>query len=361
MSIKKFVWLLLIVAVIVLVTGCAIQPQVVEKVETVEVEKVVTVEVEKVVTVEVEAEAAAPVAQGERAQVNIYAVAHAACAFDSFWCVVEKGMEEAQSDLDVEVTLLTPDKFDLEATAQNIDRAVAANPDGLMVTVTDAVLFEEPIMRAIEAGIPVIAYDSGDIRPKEERIPYLTFVGPDEYLGGYLAADRLIKAHGGTRGVCINQQVGHVLLEERCKGFSDRLAEAGIESETLGISDDPAQSASVIDDYYAANPDVDLFLTLGPNGADPFYSFMEAAGLQAGDIYHGTFDLGPKIIEKIQDGTTDFGIDGQPYLVGYLPVFWLTMINRYGLYPSGDITPTGPGFIDASNIGMVEELAGTYR
>ncbi len=306
-------------------------------------------------------EEGAPAAGDERTPVNIYAVSHGACAWDSYWCVVERGSDDAASDLGVNVTLLTTDKFDLEATAQNIDRAVAAKPDGLMVTVTDAVLFEEPIMRAIDAGIPVIAYDSGDIRPKAEQIPYLTFVGPDDYVGGYMAADRFVKAHGGTRAVCVNQQVGHALLDLRCQGFADRLAEDGISSEMLGISDDPAQSATVIGDYYTANPDTDLFLTLGPNGADPFYAFMDAAGLKAGDVFHGTFDLSPEIVEKIKDGTSDFAIDGGPYLVGYLPVMWLAMIHRYGLYPPTEITATGPAFVDQSNVAVVEELAGTYR
>jgi simple sugar transport system substrate-binding protein len=302
---------------------------------------------------------AAP-AQDERPPVNIYGVSHGACAWDSYWCVVERGMNDATQDLGVQLTLLTTDKFDLEATAQNIDRAVAANPDGLAVTVTDAVLFEEPIMRAINAGIPVIAYDSADVRPREERIPYLTFVGPDDYIGGYQAGDRFVKA-GGTKAVCINQQVGHVLLDLRCKGLTDRLTEANIPVDVLGISDDPAQSATVISDYYAANPDTDLFLTLGPNGADPFYAFMDAAGLKPGDVHHGTFDLSPKISEKIKDGTTDFAIDGGPYLVGYLPVMWLAMIERYGLYPSNEITATGPAFVDKTNVDLVATLAGTYR
>lgn len=297
----------------------------------------------------------------DRAPVNIYAVSHGACAWDSYWCVVEKGSDDAAKDLGVDVTLLTTDKFDLEATAQNIDRAVAANPDVLMVTVTDAVLFDEPIRRAIDAGIPVIAYDSGDIRPKEESIPYLTYVGPDDYQGGYQAGERFLQAGGATKAVCINQQVGHVLLDLRCQGLSDRLAEDGIEVDSLGISEDPAQSTTVISDYYAANPDTDMFLTLGPTGADPFYAFMEAEGLEPGDVLHGTFDLSPKIVEKIKDGTSLFAIDGQPYMVGYLPVFWGAMIHRYGIGPSTDITATGPGFVDESNIAVVEELAGTYR
>ncbi|MCK6628867.1 MAG: sugar ABC transporter substrate-binding protein [Anaerolineae bacterium] len=300
-------------------------------------------------------------AADDRAPVNIYAVSHGACAWDSYWCVVEKGSDDAARDLNVDVTLLTTDKFDLEATAQNIDRAVAANPDVLMVTITDAVLFDEPIRRAIDAGIPVIAYDSVDTRPKEERIPYITYVGPDDYQGGYQAGDRFIAAGGATKAVCVNQQVGHVLLDLRCQGLSDRLAEDGIETEVLGVSDDPAQSTTTLSDFYAANPDVDMFLTLGPNSADPFYAFMEAEGLEPGDVLHGTFDLSPKIVEKIKDGTSLFAIDGQPYMVGYLPVFWGAMIHRYGISPSTDITATGPGFVDESNIAVVEELAGTYR
>jgi simple sugar transport system substrate-binding protein len=307
------------------------------------------------------AEPSAEAAADERPPVNIYAVSHGACAWDSYWCVVEKGSNDAAKDLAVKVTLLTTDKFDLEATAQNIDRAVAAKPDILMVTVTDPVLFDEPIRRAIEAGIPVIAYDSEDTRPREERIPYITFVGPDDYQGGYQAGDRFIQAGGGTKAVCVNQQVGHALLELRCQGLKDRLAEDNIPVDVLGISEDPAQSTTTISDYYASNPDVDMFLTLGPTGADPFYAFMEAEGLQPGDVLHGTFDLGPKIVEKIKDGTSLFAIDGQPYMVGYLPVFWGAMIHRYGIYPSTPVTPTGPGFVDESNVAQVEELAGTYR
>ncbi len=310
-------------------------------------------------TAEPTEEAAA--AADDRAPVNIYAVSHGACAWDSYWCVVEKGMNDAKRDLNVDVTLLTTDKFDLEATAQNIDRAVAAKPDVFMVTVTDQVLFDEPIRRAIDAGIPVIAYDSGDTRPKAERIPYLTYVGPDDYQGGYQAGDHLLKAGGKTKAVCVNQQVGHVLLDLRCQGLKDRLAEDNIPVDVLGVSDDPAQSTTTISDYYASNPDVDMFLTLGPNSADPFYAFIEAEGLKPGDVQHGTFDLGPKIVEKIKDGTTAFAIDGTPYLVGYLPVFWGAMIQRFGIYPTSDITPTGPSFVDKANVEVVEKLAGTYR
>ena len=305
--------------------------------------------------------AAAQAKKSDRTPVNIYAVSHGACAFDAYWCVVERGMNDARREMNVRVTLLTTDKFDLEATARNIDRAVAAKPDVLIVTITDQLLFDEPIRRAVTAGIPVIAYDSLDTRPKNERIPYLTYVGPDDYQGGYQAGDHFVKAGGKTKAVCINQQVGHVLLDLRCQGLTDRLAEDKIPVDVLGVSDDPVQSTTTISAYHVSHPNVDMFLTLGPNSASPFYAFIEAAGLQPGDVLHGTFDLGPQIVDKIKNRTTLFAIDGQPYVVGYLPVFWGVMIKRFGISPPTDITATGPGFVDGTNLGVVENLAGTYR
>ncbi|MDH7487866.1 MAG: substrate-binding domain-containing protein, partial [Anaerolineae bacterium] len=122
--------------------------------------------------------------------------------------------------------------------------------------------------------------------------------------------------------------------------------------EVLAITNDPAESQTIIDDYYTANPDTDIFLTLGPNGANPFYAFMEAAGLGPGDIKHGTFDLSPEINAHILDGTTLFGIDQQPFLQGYGAVQMLVMVNRYGIGPALPVTATGPGFVDASGVGF---------
>ena len=366
---KKLLSLIALVVVLSLVVSACGAPEPETIVQTVEVEKTVveTVEVEKTVveTVEVEKEVQKEVEvtvvvekevpvetvvreAGPESVLDLIMVQHALCAWDSFWCTVESGIKTAADDMNVNVTVLGPDSFDLEKTAELIDQAVAAQPDGLGVTVTDADLFREPIQRALDAGIPVVAYNAG-AGPIEDGIPYLTYLGQDEYQGGYLGGLKLA-AEGGTKGVCINQQVGHTGLDKRCNGFADALAESGIESEVLGIGDDPAESQTIISDYFTANPDVDIVLTLGPNGANPFYAYMDAEGLGPGDLTHGTFDNSPEITAKIKDGTTMFGIDQQPFLQGYGTVQMLTMVNRYGILPALPVTGTGPGFIDISNV-----------
>jgi simple sugar transport system substrate-binding protein len=308
---------------------------------------------------ETKAEEVPAEAVGPEAELNFILVQHALCAWDAFWCTVEAGIAQAAEDMNVNVSVLGPDSFDLEKTAALIDEAVAANPDGIALTVTDPALFKEPIMRALEAGIPVVAYNAGS-GPLKDGIPYLTYLGQDEYQGGYLGGLRLAAA-GGTKGVCINHQVGHVGLDARCQGLVDAFAEKGLEAEVLAIGNDPAEAQTTIDDFHTANPEVDTFLTLGPNGANPFYAFLEAAGMGAGEVHHGTFDLSPEIVANILNGTTLFGIDQQPFLQGYGAVMTLMLLNRQNIAPALPVTPTGPGFVDLGNIALVKQLAGQYR
>ena len=119
-------------------------------------------------------------------------VQHAMCAYDPYWCVVQKGMDEAAQQMGVDLTILGPDKFDLEKTAALIDQAVAAQPDGIGLVVTDNVLFKAPIMKAIESGIPVVTYDTG-LGPEKDGIPYLTFWGSEDYVQGYYGGLRMVK------------------------------------------------------------------------------------------------------------------------------------------------------------------------
>ncbi len=294
--------------------------------------------------------------------IKIISVQHALCAWDAFWCVVENGIQTAADGFGIDVEVLGPDEFDLEKTATLIEQAVAAQPDGIIVTVTDADLFREPLMRAIEAGIPVVAFNSGG-GPEADDIPYLTLFAQDEYLAGFQAANRLAAAagDGDHYAVCINHGVGSYWGDTRCSGFADAMDELGITSEVLGIGDDPAESTTIIGDYYAAHPESDIFITLGPTGANPFYAFVENQGLTAEDVTHGTFDLSPEINEHIRSGLTQFGIDQQPFLQGYNAIQTIVLLLRYGVAPTMPITPTGPGFVTIDNIDTVGALAGEYR
>ncbi len=296
--------------------------------------------------------------------INLSFIQHALCTWDTYWCVVEHGIRQAAQERNVQVSILGPDRFDLDQMSALIDQAVDTHPDGMGVTVPDSSALHASILRAIQSGIPVMAYDSGD-GPLKDDLPYLTFIGTNsdaEYQGGYLAALRLIKA-GGKAGVCVNHQMGHAALDARCQGMMDAFAKEGLKAEEVDCTGNPEQAFAIIQDYAESHPQVNAYLTMGAGdpGAISIYRYLKASNRPPGELLHGTFDLSAAVVAAVEDGRTLFAVDGQPYLVGYIAVSYLALAVRQNIWPVAPITATGPGFVDQTNITIVKQLAGTYR
>ena len=296
-------------------------------------------------------------------ELRFIAVQQAQCAWDSFWCAVEEGIAQAAEDTRVQVTFYRPDlsRDDPDDTEYLIDQAVARKPHGILLSYTSRQL-NAPVQRALDAGIPVVAYNAARMvllmpghGPQLDKLIYLS---QGEYLGGYEGGRRMAAAAGSGShvGVCFNSAVGHIGLDARCQGFVKALSESGISvagnSGVLAVSDDPVSSQQTISEFYAANPAADIFLTLGPNSATPFYGFLEQKGMNAADYVHGTFDLNQEIARNIGSGRTEFAIDQQPFLQGYGAITILYLNHSFGAVPPTPVTTGGPGFVTLANIDM---------
>ncbi len=340
----KFLWLICSLCLLLLV-AVACQPQ--------------TVQDETISQVEILA---------PESDVNITLIQHDSCPWSYFWCVVEKGINDAAKDLNVNVTILRPNRIQPspQKVKQLIEKTLAdkTKPDGIGVAIIDRERFREPLMRAIDLKIPVIAYNAGS-GPDKDGIPYLTYIGADEYEGGYQSglrlADKLAKKGGKRRGVCINHLPEADNLKARCNGFLEAMKERGIKAEVLKTTRNPTDLKQDIEKYYNKNPDLDIFLTLGLEDVSPLDDFITEVGLQPDKITYGTFDLSRRIVDKIEDGKTLFAVDQQPYLEGYMVVQWLTWKIRHEFSPPAKIISTGPSFVDKSNIETVKEQVGQYR
>jgi len=256
----------------------------------------------------------------------------------------------------VEVEYRNPPTGDLADMARIIEQAAASGPDGIITTLADADLLSGPISAAVDAGIDVIIMNSGT--PAQAReVGALMYVGQPEYDAGHAAG---LRAAGDGVGsfLCVNHYISSPSSSERCQGFADGL---GIElgDQMIDSGQDPSEIQNRVMAYLNANPDTDAVLTLGPTSADPTILALEQMGL-AGDIYFGTFDLGDDIVEAIQAGVIQWGIDQQPFLQAYLPVVVLTNYHRFGVLPGNNIN-SGPGFVTADALEMVEMFAGEYR
>jgi simple sugar transport system substrate-binding protein len=292
-------------------------------------------------------------AQKAREDIRIIVVSHGQ-ASDPFWSVVKNGVDAAAGDMRVEVEYQAPQTFDMVAMSQLIDAAVAANPDGLVVSIPDASALEDSIRAAVDAGIPVISMNSGSDVAKDLGV--MVHVGQTEYEAG-LGGGEFMAGEGVTTALCVNQEVGNVALDLRCQGFTDALAEAGGTVEVLAVDlADPIDAQERVAGALTANPDIDGILTLGPTGAAPTLLALEDAGM-LGDMAFGTFDLSPEVLEAIDAGNMLFAIDQQQYLQGYLPVVLLMLFNTNLNTIANDVLLTGPGFVTQDTAAQVIELS----
>lgn len=283
-----------------------------------------------------------------REDVNIIYVLPATAA-DPFFSRIQNGIDQAAEDMGVEVDFRAPDTFDMVEMGRLIEAAAASEPDGLVVSIADEDALEDPIRQAVDAGIPVVAINSG--REVYKDLGILSYVGQLEYEAGVEAGERMAN-EGVDNAVCINQDVGVYTLEQRCEGFAEGL---GGQVETVAVdTTDPSGARSRVQNYVRQNEDINGMMGLGSTAGEA--AIDAAAALDDRDIQVATFDLSPSILRAISDGDMLFTVDQQQYLQGYLPVVMLTLYSQYGTMPQNEVQ-TGPAFVTQENAEEVLELS----
>jgi simple sugar transport system substrate-binding protein len=279
---------------------------------------------------------------------NIIVVAHGQ-ANDPFWSVVKNGAAKAGEHTGATVDFRSPEVFDMVAMGQLIDAAVNQQPDGLVVSIPDADALGPSIQRAVEAGIPVISMNSGSDVAAD--LGALLHVGQSEYDAGVAAGQRLAEM-GGTKGICVNQEVGNVSLDQRCDGFAEGF---GHPVTVVPTANDPTEVQSKVRAALESDPEVDTVLGLGASlVGEPAVAAAEALGRD--DVMIASFDLSAGFLQSVADGKAAFAIDQQQFLQGYLPVAFLALNAQYGLMPGGDV-PSGPNLVTQDSAAQVIELS----
>lgn len=285
------------------------------------------------------------------AQAQTIAVVTHGQANDPFWSVVKNGVEAAARDTGVKVIYRAPETFDMVAMSRLIDAAVNQKPDGLVVSVPDATALGPSIERAVKAGVPVITINSG--QEASRKLGALLHVGQSEYDAGKAAGEKL-KSMGGKNGICVNQEVGNVALDMRCKGFADGF---GGKTKVIPTTNEPSDVRAKVKAALDSDPSVDTILALGAaTGGEPALAAAKATGRLA-NIRVATFDLSPGFLKALVTKEATFAIDQQQFLQGYLPVSFLALHAKFGLIPGGNV-PSGPNLITPDKAAQVIDLSG---
>ena len=108
-------------------------------------------------------------ATGDR-DLTIEVVTHGQ-ASDPFWSVVVNGVNQAAADLGITVNYHAPETFDIPAMAALIDTAVAAEPDGIVISNPDPEGLADAIAGRRERGHPGREHQLGRRRLPGARHP----------------------------------------------------------------------------------------------------------------------------------------------------------------------------------------------
>jgi simple sugar transport system substrate-binding protein len=256
-------------------------------------------------------------------------------ASSPFWAIVRNGVQAAARQLDVLVDYRAPDVYSVQRMSSLIDQAVAGRPDGLVVSIPEPGV-APAIRRAVRAGIPVVAINSGSDVYK--RLGVLAFVGQPEERAG-LEAGRRLAAAGVRRALCVNEQVGTFGLDSRCRG--------------LAVDDESAATPRKIARAVTAGRIGGVLAMNATSGLEAVRGLRDDPGVKI-----GTFDLGPDVLAAVRAGRLTFAVDQQAYLQGYWPIAMLAQRARYGLFPAqGDIIATGPHFVTRAGAAKAIELS----
>jgi ribose transport system substrate-binding protein len=244
-----------------------------------------------------------------------------------FWETVEQGARDAGDELGVTVKWEGP-HAETEIAEQNkiIENMVNLDVDGMALAPLNNRTMREPVERVVEAGIPVVIFDSG-----VDGDAHISYVATDNTAGGQLAAKFIIDelGEGKKRLFLLRYIQGTASTEQRAKGFSDSAKAAGFEVLADPYCDDATVAGAIktasnvlegfvddgklqLDGMFAVN----LYSTMGLLEA---LKDLRKSGVETDVVFVG-FDTSPKLIEELQAGNVSALVSQNPRRMGYLAV-----------------------------------------
>jgi simple sugar transport system substrate-binding protein len=257
--------------------------------------------------------------------------------------------------------------WDQQTMIDQFNEALAADPDGIAIMGhpgEDA--FGPLVAQAIDRGIIVTSGNNSlpnlQAMYQEQGFGY---AGVDLYNGGYLTGQAMIAAGLEAGDTALVYGLFHEELRSRSpQGIVDALTEAGLEVDTLDISQEVNSDTSLADPiitaYLEAHPDLDAIGTQHGNITSSLYRVLKEIGYAPGEIIVGGIDLSPATVQGIQEGYISASYDQVLYLQGFLPVQQIWLTYHYKI-PGLDIN-TGVGVVTPDNIDeLIPLIEAGYR
>jgi len=140
-----------------------------------------------------------------------------------FFDSLRQGAEKAATEAGLDLIVQAPEReVDVQSQMQVIGNLIEAKVDVLLIDPIGTGEVLPSILKANEAGIPVLILDTRiDLTTASERgVEIETFVGSDNFQGGLVAGEFILEQTGGKARVAILEGIpGHETADSRLRGF----------------------------------------------------------------------------------------------------------------------------------------------
>jgi ribose transport system substrate-binding protein len=287
----------------------------------------------------------------------------------TYWKTVVAGFKKAAAEYKVTARVVGPDNYDPQAELDQLQRAVAAKPAGILISVSDAAVLTPGIDAAIQAGIPVVTIDSDSGASHR-----LFFIGTNNIEAGRLGGRRVVDKLGGKGNVVFFTFSGQPNTEERLKGFKDVFS--GYPGMKILEVNDIKNDARLA--YDKADQ---LLAQTGAGKVDAFVCLDSSSGKMVADAIKRegkvkpllvAWDVDPDTLQGIKDGVIDSTLVQKPYTMGYAGLRALDEIFHNPAAPAGKemstdafapypaFIDTGTSLVDKTNVEVYFEAAQSH-
>ena len=243
----------------------------------------------------------------------------------------------------IEVIYHGPERADELKQKEILESFIAQKVDGIAISVLNGDFLTSTIDRAIEAGIPVVTWDSD--APKSKRI---AFYGVDDYKSGQIMGEEAARLLNGKGTVAFITSAGANNLQRRLDGAKEVLARfPGIKIvETYDIQEDSVRCAQFIATGTNRYPNLGAWISVG---GWPVFTANALAPVDPKRTKFISFDTNPPAPDLLKAGKVQVLL-GQKYFGWGGESVQLLYDIVHGKRPANPIIDSGVDVVTADNV-----------
>ena len=231
-----------------------------------------------------------------------------------YWKNVLKGFEDAAESLNVSVEYRGATQYDVNEQITVLEQVIARKPAGIALSASHPSALNVTINKAIEAGIPVVLFDSDAPDSKA-----YSFLGTNNYKAGVTAAHHIAKLVDSKGKVAIVTLQNLLNAQDRARGFEDTIENEYPDIELVGKRDgkgDKLVSRQVTTELIQQHPDLEGVFVTEANGGVGVGEAIRMSNKKS-IVKIVSFDTDKVTLDQIKEGTISATLAQGTWNMGY--------------------------------------------